>query len=112
MDMTMKLLLHTLLISALSLAMMTGCGRVNRSTYDTDCNTDDECIVISKARDCNCSDLEAINISDQERAQRDNDRVNRRSFCPLGTVNCDVAALEAYCNMGTCDLRPLDFEQE
>mgnify|MGYP005821915067 CR=1 FL=1 len=105
MDMTLKSLFYTALIPALSLAMFTGCGRVNNSTYNTDCDVDDDCVVITKARDCRCSELEAISASDREAAERDNERVNRRSFCPAGSVNCAAPNMEAYCNMGTCDLR-------
>lgn len=84
------------------LATSVGCGRVNNNTYDQSCQVDEDCQIVYLAEDCTCDNLMSVNVSEVEQVREDNDRVERRQFCPGGVTECDVAYSEARCEMGTC----------
>ena len=83
---------------------MIACGGsttvVDVTEYDQACQADEDCVVVQDGDICCGCPNAAINVGDHERYPDD-----------LGSCSeqCDIGCtgeLQAYCNRGTCDVRP------
>lgn len=91
---------------------LAACGPAEPDDYDRACASDDECVVAYLVRDCDCSEVTAVNVSASPEVEADNEAESRRAFCPFGVVACDFGPMEAYCDAGICEARAVDFEDQ
>lgn len=76
--------------------------------YDRSCQADEDCVVAFLHRDCECSEVTAINKRDEAQLAKDNADARESEWCPTGQVECDLAQMEAYCSAGTCQARVVE----
>ena len=90
---------------ALFLLGAVACGPAEPEDFDRSCQVDDDCIVVGLSRDCECSVITAVNKNDKAKVDASNEDENNWEWCPGGSVDCDVAPMEAYCDAGLCKTR-------
>ncbi len=98
------------------LTLSTACGRFTgdpsgqpeAEDYDQSCAQDSECTIVYLSRACVCSAQASVNVSEVDEVNKDNERETRFEGRCRAIADCAAPTpSEAYCNAGTCDLRPL-----
>lgn len=95
----------------LVLSSLTACGPLTGNPigkgpqaedYDQSCQQDADCVIVFLDRACTCSEIVAVNVSEEASVKEDNAHESRFEDRCLSSVECDYALFTASCENAQC----------